>query len=105
MQRKIVYFINPVSGTKKKESALKIIEEKTQQQNIPFEILYTNAQGNYYFLKNKIEQEGVTDIVICGGDGTVSQVAASLIEEDIDIGIIPMGLATGLPLLQKFLKT
>ncbi len=104
MQRKIVYFINPVSGTKKKESALKIIEEKTQQQNIPFEILYTNAQGNYYFLKNKIEQEGVTDIVICGGDGTVSQVAASLIEEDVNIGIIPMGSGNGLALAAKIPK-
>ena len=101
MQRKIIYFINPISGTKKKESALKIIEQRTQQQNIPFEFLDTNAQGNYFFLKNKIEQEGVTDIVICGGDGTVSKVAASLIDEDVNIGIIPMGSGNGLALAAK----
>ena len=101
MQRKIIYFINPISGTKKKESSLKIIEQRTQQQNIPFEFLNTNAQGNYYFLKNKIEQEGITDIVICGGDGTVSKVAASLIDEDVNIGIIPMGSGNGLALAAK----
>ena len=104
MQRKIIYFINPISGTKDKTSALKIIEERTQQQNIPYEILHTNAQGNYFFLKEKIEKEGITDIVICGGDGTVSQVAASLIDEDINIGIIPMGSGNGLALTAKIPK-
>jgi diacylglycerol kinase (ATP) len=104
MQRKIVYFINPISGTKNKESALKIIEQRTLQQNIPFEIIHTNAQGNYFFLKNKIETEGITDIVICGGDGTVSQVASSLIEEDVNIGIIPMGSGNGLALAAKIPK-
>jgi YegS/Rv2252/BmrU family lipid kinase len=104
MQRKIVYFINPISGTKKKDLALKIIEERTQLQQIPFEILPTNAQGNYFFLKEKIENEGITDIVVCGGDGTVSQVASSLIDEDINIGIIPMGSGNGLALAAKIPK-
>ncbi|MBC7625915.1 diacylglycerol kinase family protein [Ferruginibacter sp.] len=104
MQRKIIYFINPISGTKDKASALKIIAEKTQRQNIPFQILNTNAQGNYFFLKEKIEKEGITDIVICGGDGTVSQIASSLIDEDINIGIIPMGSGNGLALAAKIPK-
>ncbi len=101
MQRKIIYFINPVSGTKNKASAIKIIEQRTQQQNIPYEILDTNAQGDYHFLKERIDQEGFTDIVVCGGDGTVSQVAASLMEEDVSIGIIPMGSGNGLALAAK----
>ncbi|MEO6356599.1 MAG: diacylglycerol kinase, partial [Ferruginibacter sp.] len=61
MPRKIIYFINPISGTKNKAPILKIIEERTRQQNIPYEILHTNAQGNYHFLKDKIEQEAITD--------------------------------------------
>ena len=101
MNRKIIYFINPISGTKGKEKLLKKIEQKTQEQNIPYEIMYSNPQGNYYFLKEKIDAENITDIVICGGDGTVSQVAASLTEEDINIGIIPMGSGNGLALAAK----
>lgn len=104
MQRKIIYFINPISGTKDKAPALKIIAARTRQQNIPFEILHTNPQGNYFFLKEKIENEAITDIVICGGDGTVSQIASSLIDQDINIGIIPMGSGNGLALAAKIPK-
>ncbi|MBC7421920.1 MAG: YegS/Rv2252/BmrU family lipid kinase [Ferruginibacter sp.] len=104
MQRKIIYFINPISGTKNKAAAISTIKKRTTLENIPFEILHTNADGNYYFLKEKIDAEGITDIVICGGDGTVSQVAASLINEDISIGIIPMGSGNGLALAAKIPK-
>ena len=101
MARKIIYFINPVSGTKGKAEVIKLIEKRTKEQNIPFEILHTNAQGDYFFLKQKIEDENITDIVICGGDGTVSQVAGSLIDEAVNIGIIPMGSGNGLALAAK----
>ncbi|MBL0357673.1 MAG: diacylglycerol kinase [Chitinophagaceae bacterium] len=101
MARRIIYFINPVSGTKGKEKLLRLIKGKTSGQNIPFEIIPTNAQGDYFFLKEKIEQENITDIVICGGDGTVSQVAGTLIDEPVNIGIIPMGSGNGLALAAK----
>jgi diacylglycerol kinase (ATP) len=101
MSRKIIFFINPVSGTSDKQALIKKIEALTTRQNIPFEILTTNASGNYYFLKEKISREQVTDIVICGGDGTVNQVASTLLNEDIRIGIIPMGSGNGLALAAK----
>ena len=104
MAGKSIYFINPVSGTKGKAAVIKLIEKKTKEQNIPFEILNTNAQGDYFFLKQKIEEENITDIVICGGDGTVSQVAGSLIDEPVNIGIIPMGSGNGLALAAKIPK-
>jgi YegS/Rv2252/BmrU family lipid kinase len=104
MSRKILYFINPISGTRDKDLLVKKIEEKTAAQHIPFEILHTNPQGNYYFLKEKINKEAITDVVICGGDGSVSQVASSLIDEDIRIGIIPMGSGNGLALAAKIPK-
>ena len=101
MARKIIYFINPVSGTKGKAEVIKLIEKRTKEQKIPFEILHTNAQGDYFFLKQKIEEENITDIVVCGGDGTVSQVTASLLEEAVNVGIIPMGSGNGLALAAK----
>ncbi len=104
MSRKIIYFINPISGTRGKEGLIKKIDDQTTIQNIPFEILPTNASGNYFFLKEKISNEHITDIVICGGDGTVSQVAGTLLDEDINIGIIPMGSGNGLALAAKIPK-
>jgi diacylglycerol kinase family enzyme len=63
---------------------------------IEFSILPTDAAGNYSFLIPVIEKDGVTDVVICGGDGTVSAVAAALKGRDVRIGIIPMGSGNGL---------
>lgn len=104
MNRKIIYFINPISGTRGKGDLIKKIEEKTTLQNIPFEILHTNAGGNYFFLKEKINTEQITDIVICGGDGTVSQITGAILDEDVNIGIIPMGSGNGLALAAKIPK-
>jgi YegS/Rv2252/BmrU family lipid kinase len=98
MSRKIIYFINPVSGTGNKEKLQRLIREQTSARDIPFEILHTNPQGDYYYLREKINGENITDIVICGGDGTVSQVAGSIIDEPVNIGIIPMGSGNGLAL-------
>src|ERR1700734_2445788 len=96
MTRKIIYFINPISGTKGKSSLRELIRQKTSAQEIEFEILDTDPGGAYPFLKNKVQDEQITDIVICGGDGTVNTVTGSLLGADINIGILPMGSGNGL---------
>jgi diacylglycerol kinase family enzyme len=95
-ERKIIYLINPISGTRAKSSLQELITKKTREAGIEFSIRPTDAAGNYDFLIPVIEKEKVTDIVICGGDGTVSAVAAALTGRDIRIGIIPMGSGNGL---------
>ncbi len=98
MTRKFIYFINPISGTKNKDVLLKLIADRTHKENIPYQVLHTNANGDYAFLPGKIKAENITDVIICGGDGTINQVAASLINIDVNIGIIPMGSGNGLAL-------
>jgi diacylglycerol kinase (ATP) len=95
-ERKIIYLINPISGTRGKSSLQELITKKTREAGIEFSIRPTDAAGNYDFLIPLIEKEKVTDIVICGGDGTVSAVASALTGRDIRIGIIPMGSGNGL---------
>jgi diacylglycerol kinase (ATP) len=101
MERKLIYLINPISGTKNKERILSIIRERTEQYNITYEILPTNPAGDYSYLKEKIEQEKITDIIICGGDGTVNQVARALLGVDVTLGIVPLGSGNGLALAAK----
>ncbi len=98
MPRKFIYFINPISGTKNKEPLLQLIEARTTAENITYEILHTRADANYSFLEDKIMQDGITDIIICGGDGTVNQVTAALKNLEVNVGIIPMGSGNGLAL-------
>ena len=96
MLRNFIYFINPVSGTKNKEFLLRLIEKETSKKNIPYKIVPTNAEGDYSFLPKQIKEEKITDIIICGGDGTINQVAAALVKVDVNVGIIPMGSGNGL---------
>lgn len=98
MQRRLVYFINPISGTKNKEKLLQLIEQRTHRAGLPFEILHTNAEGSYAYLIEKIAAEKITDVVVCGGDGTVNQIAAALQGIPVNIGIVPMGSGNGLAL-------
>ncbi|MBK8785290.1 MAG: YegS/Rv2252/BmrU family lipid kinase [Chitinophagaceae bacterium] len=104
MHRKLIYLINPISGTGTKGLLLEIIKNKTAEKNIPFEILHTNAEGDYGFLKEKIAAENITDVIVCGGDGTVNQVAKALLSVAVNIGIIPMGSGNGLAFAAKIPK-
>lgn len=94
--RKIIYLINPISGTSKKEGLKKLIERETTAQGISFEIATTNADGDYDLLKDKIIREQFTDVIMTGGDGTVNQVTGALRDLPLRFGIIPVGSGNGL---------
>jgi len=94
--RKIIYLVNPISGTSKKEGLKKLIERETAAQGIPFEITTTNADGDYDLLRDKIIREKFTDVVMTGGDGTVNQVTGALRGLSVRFGIIPVGSGNGL---------
>lgn len=96
--RKLVYFINPISGTKNKEALLELIHKRTKAEGLPYEVMHTNAQGQYEFLIDKVFAEKITDIIVCGGDGTVNQVASAIQGINVNIGIVPMGSGNGLAL-------
>jgi YegS/Rv2252/BmrU family lipid kinase len=97
-ERKIIYLVNPISGTSKKLGIKKLIERETTAQGIAFEIYSTNANGDYDLLKDKILKEGITDVVMIGGDGTVNQVTNALRDLTVRFGIIPFGSGNGLAL-------
>jgi YegS/Rv2252/BmrU family lipid kinase len=104
MNRKIIYIINPISGTKSKSDLQKFVEVETKQKGIPFFVFPSVADGNYSFLHSIIKEEKITDIVIAGGDGTMSNVVGSLLNEDVDFGIIPCGSGNGLAHTAKIPK-
>jgi YegS/Rv2252/BmrU family lipid kinase len=98
MERRIICLVNPISGANKKDDAVQLVQSKAKENNIAFEIVHTNATGNYNFLKEKIHREKITDIVLIGGDGTVNQVVNALQHEPVNFSIIPMGSGNGLAL-------
>jgi diacylglycerol kinase (ATP) len=104
MARKIIYLINPIAGAKEKLSLRETLVRKTSEQNIDFDIVFSNPDGEYRFLVNKVQVEKFTDVVVCGGDGTVNAVVSALREIKVNIGIIPMGSGNGLAFAAKIPK-
>lgn len=96
MRRKIIYIVNPVSGTSSKDSVQNTIAAETLKSGIPFRFFPSVANGDYSFLEETILTEKITDIVIVGGDGTVSQVVDSLMQMPVQFGIVPCGSGNGL---------
>jgi len=104
MSRKIIYIINPISGTKSKSNLQQFVEAKTKEKGIPYSVFPSVADGNYSFLHSIIKEEKISDIVIAGGDGTISNVVGSLLNESVNFGIIPCGSGNGLAHTAKILK-
>jgi len=102
--RNFIYIINPVSGTRTKRNLQSFIEQKTKQEKFRFQIFPSVASGDYSFLHLLIKEQKITDVVIAGGDGTVSQVVSSLMNCDVNFGIIPCGSGNGLAYTAKIPK-
>jgi diacylglycerol kinase family enzyme len=104
MVRKIIYLLNPISGTKEKEKIKNLIIRKTRAERIEFKILPSRADGQYDDLRVMIKKEMITDVVICGGDGTLNAIANALQGVHVNIGIIPIGSGNSLALAAKIPK-
>lgn len=104
MRRNIIYIINPISGVQTKSGLQQLIEKKSNQCNISFQVVHSVANGDYSFLIPTIREQQITDVVIAGGDGTVNQVVGSLLNQPVDFGILPFGSGNGLAYSAKIPK-
>jgi YegS/Rv2252/BmrU family lipid kinase len=96
VKRHILYIINPISGTKNKNSLQQIVEEKTKTAGFEY-VMYSSVVNNdYSFLHDIITEKKITDIIIAGGDGTVNGVVNAFKDVNVQFGILPLGSGNGL---------
>ncbi len=95
-KKKITFILNPISGTHSKEEIPAMIEQILDKELFDTEICFTQYRGHAAEIaKQKADEE--TDIVVAvGGDGTVNEVARSLVHTNTALGIIPCGSGNGL---------
>lgn len=81
-----------------------LIIRKTRINGFFFEIHPSRADGDYKNLIEHIRKTGITDVVICGGDGTVNAVVHALQGIPVNFGIIPIGSGNSIALATKIPK-
>ena len=96
MSKSVRFIINPISGTHGKEAIVKLIPEHLEATRFDYDIVYTERKGHAAQLAKQAAQEGVNVVVAVGGDGTVNEVARSLVHTESALGIIPCGSGNGL---------
>lgn len=88
-------FYNPAAGSGDSEQQLKRIRA-CLEPFVTLEVSPTLAGSDLGALTRKALDEGIQQIVVAGGDGTVGEVAAAMVGSEIPLGIIPLGTANAL---------
>lgn len=95
-KRKISFIINPKSGTQSKEQILHLLDERLDRTKYIPEIVYTEYAGHAIEIAAQRAKENVFAVVAIGGDGTINEIARSLVHTKTALGIIPCGSGNGL---------
>ena len=96
MKQKIVFIMNPISGTTNKAGIPEQIESTLDKDKFDYEICMTEHAGHATEISTKAKEDQVDIVVAIGGDGTVNEVARSIIHSHTALGIIPCGSGNGL---------
>ncbi len=94
--KRIVFIMNPISGTASKAAVPQLIENRLDQSLFEYEIRLTEHAGHATTIAQQAAEEGVDLVVAVGGDGTVNEVGRALIETQTAMAILPCGSGNGL---------
>ena len=95
-KKKIIFIVNPVSGTSGKNFVLKLVEDYLDKSQYDYEVMKTEYGGHATELAQQAAEQGADIVCAIGGDGTVNEVATGLIHTQTALAIIPSGSGNGL---------
>lgn len=95
-KRNIVFILNPISGTNNKVVIPNLIEDTLDKEKFDYQIRLTEYAGHAAEIALQCSKDNVDIVVAIGGDGTVNEVARSLVHSETALGIIPCGSGNGL---------
>jgi len=95
-KQRIIFIINPISGTHSKEGIPSLITRCLDTERFEPEIRFTEYAGHAADIARQSVTDGYDIAVAVGGDGTVNEVARSLVRSSTALGIIPCGSGNGL---------
>src|SRR3712207_3377800 len=96
MKKKIVFIMNPISGTASKAGIPDLIESDIDKDQFDYQLKLTEHAGHASEIAKECKENGIDIVVAIGGDGTVNEVARAIVNSDTTLGIIPCGSGNGL---------
>lgn len=95
-KKKIVFIMNPISGTVKKAGIPKLIDQYLDKELFSYSIQNTEYAGHATILADAACKDNADIVVAVGGDGTINEIGKALINTNTALGIIPCGSGNGL---------
>lgn len=94
-KKKIMFIINPISGVYKKKNVPEGIARYIDYVQYDYTIRFTQYAGHASLIAQQAVAQGYDVCVAVGGDGSINEVAQSLVGTDTALGLIPYGSGNG----------
>ena len=95
-KKRITFILNPISGTQSKDEIPELIEKLLDKELFSYTICLTQYAGHASEIAQACAEHQDDVVVAVGGDGTVNEVARSLVHTKTALAIIPCGSGNGL---------
>lgn len=96
MKEKILFIVNPISGHHDKSKFPSIVEKLIDKDKYDYTITLTEYGGHAVELTKQAIENQYDIIVAVGGDGTINEVATTMIGASQTFAIVPYGSGNGL---------
>ena len=92
----LLFIVNPAAGTGNYKYSINKIYEDVDQNKYNILIETTDYKGHASKIAEHYKEKGIKNIVAVGGDGTINEIGAAIINTGISLGIMPRGSGNGL---------
>ncbi|MCZ6636177.1 MAG: diacylglycerol kinase family lipid kinase [bacterium] len=86
-----IVIVNPVSGKSRGKRLAESVVRFLAKRGVTAEPVFTTGPGDGTRLARQAVAEGIRQVAVCGGDGTVHEVVNGLVGSDAVLGIVPSG--------------
>lgn len=95
-KKTIAFVVNPISGIHSKDGFPALVADSLNHELYDYQIHYTAYVGHAAELARQFTSQHFDVVAAVGGDGTVNEVARSLVDTETTLAIVPCGSGNGL---------
>ena len=98
MKKKVLYIVNPISGTQRKKNIPNLVAEYTDHARFDVEVVATQYAGHATEIAKSAAAAGTDIVVAVGGDGTVNETVNGIVKGGgtATFGFVPVGTVNDL---------